>query len=187
MSVSVLTGRGAIYFEKAGSRDFEGEDTSGTKGIGSAEVYHIRYKTAHVEVLLVNWATGLIDVRPWTVYSGNEAVQSLARGRLRLGISKTGVAEGNQWCELRVARVKTGSEGWSNLINANFEDLRRITGSDPTQLFVNNTGAVQIGTKRDLLKRTDNTRDRVCLVFPSKNKLAPLVAFACTRIMPLEG
>lgn len=184
MKGEIVTGRGRIGYERLQTVEMQGEDTTGRASTGTAVEYLLHYRTARIELRDVVWQTGARDLRPWRVLSGKQPVESLSRGRLRLGISR--LPDGTAWCELRVARVKAGSDAWSTLVEASLADLRQITGSDPTQLFVANTGAVAIGTKAELLGRTDNTRNRICLIFPEKAALPPLVVFACTRLMPLE-
>ncbi len=128
-----------------------------------------------------------------------KTLNPLVRGRLRLrtmliseskstqAISDVARRRGNlSSLGLRVAAIKPGAQAWSNLVNADLSLLRTIIGADPAGFFLNVTGALAIGTKAALLKRTDKTRKRLCTVFSGEHLLPPLATFACTRLIPLK-
>lgn len=200
MTSTVLqTGRGPVVFSYQGESAFEGEDIAGTVAVGRASCWRVTYRTAVIDMFRIDWSTGLSDIRAGDVHAGQEPVKSLARGRLRLGIASLAQSEvataiddaslyGARFCwsELRVAAVKPGSQGWSNLVNADLPLLKAVTGSDPVGLFMGMAGVAAFGTKAERLGRTDNTRNRLCIVFRRDAQLPPLAAFACTRLMPLE-
>ncbi|WP_170755610.1 hypothetical protein [Ruegeria lacuscaerulensis] len=104
-----------------------------------------------------------------------------------MGISDAENPVGASWCELRLAKIKPESDGWSNLCSAGPEQLKAASGIDLFEVLRTETGVFAIGTKEDVLNRTDKTRGRLCMTFPKGDQLSPLVAFVATRIMPLEN
>jgi len=165
----------------------EGMDTSGNEAVGNASAYEAKYGDAHVEVLDIQWSTGSHDVRAARVISGSPAVESLARGRLRLGVNTNPETPGESWCELRLAKIKPRSTEWSNLFNANVAELRKAVGFDLISLLLDRTEVTEVGTKSQILGREDKTKNRLCMLFPTEARICPMLAFIGTRILPLQN
>ena len=178
---------GPISIRPIGERRIEGEDISGALGIGQATAYAVSYREAIVEVLDIVWENGSQDVRASAVLHGADAVQTLQSGRLRLGVTKHPDRSDLSWCEIRLAKIKPGTEGWSSLCNGTAEELRLALGFDLLQHLMAIPSVEQVGTKSQVLGRTDPTKSRYCVIFGANDRSIPIGVFSATRIASLQN
>jgi len=99
-------------------------------------------------------------------------------GRLRISVEHY---EEDLFMELRQARV--GPDGRAQSRVATLQQLDEGAGTSVSGAL-RDLGA-RVGTKQDLLGRTDETRERICCRFPPTAELVPAAAFVLTRIAPV--
>lgn len=153
----------------------------------SSGTYHI-YEVDGVEncklkVAYAHWDNGEVDIRVDEVLRGSRAVRRLETGGLRLGIFSAGPDRLS--VELRQARVDISSPNlWSTLRNATWEQLDEGSGLDAFGIL-SDAGAVELGTKEEVLNDRGKTRNRLCTVFRQDDEMFPILAFIITRVLPL--
>ena len=166
-----------------------GRTTGREEKIGQNRIFEFLDDGGHyVKIAYAVWSNGERDIRPIEA-EGSRSLERLNKGGLRLDIYS--VRKGpyksrdNLFCVLRQARVKRKSENqWSNLFNATPIELDKGAGLD-VQKVLEKAGAIDIGTREEILDEWGRTRNQWCIVFERENELLPVVAFALTRILPL--
>lgn len=86
---------------------------------------------------------------------------------------------------LRLAKIDPGApNSWAKLKDANIEDVRNATACDPGQVLSAH-GVIAFGSKSNVLQETGISKNQLCAVFPSGNRMVPLIAFCMTRIISI--
>jgi len=165
-------------------RNEEGQTGSKKESCGQQRIYDVTDRHTHLTIAYCLWQNGEKDIRALDV-QGAKAIMRLQHGGLRLGIRQWSKNKTKAWVELRQARIKPAQNMWSNLFNATWQELDAGAKID-THKILTEAGAIQLGTKADLLEVDDNTRARLCALFPPDNTLFPIVAFVVTRVLPLQ-
>jgi hypothetical protein len=156
---------------------FSGEETT-----AAASIYRVNIaEDEHLDIAYTVWSTGEKDVRALTVESADRALRRLEHG-LRLGVDRH---KGSlSVVELRQARIRDGDPNWSNCFKASISELCEGAGMDVVRML-RRAGAVDIGTKMDVLEDYGRHRDFMCATFRSNAQLPPVVAYVLTRVLPL--
>jgi hypothetical protein len=86
------------------------------------------------------------------------------------------------WSELRYAKLN--EQLWSNLAMADINSLSHLLDL-PLQQTLLEYGALQVGTREEILGDTHNRRNQLCVTFPADNFKFPLIAYGLTRPIAL--
>lgn len=148
-----------------------GQSVSGVEALGEFHMFDVTAPDLEIQLAYAAWDNGEADVRAVSA-QGNQALQRLERGGLRLGIYPF---KGEKaWFELRQAKVKMDTKArWSNLFNASPYSLDEGARQD-VRALLKKAGATKVGTKAELLDASNNTRNRLCAMFPAEKRMVPI-------------
>jgi hypothetical protein len=166
-------------------KEIVGITTSGDCQFGKYFAAIVRSKEFEFEILNVQWEDGSVDIYPRLI-RGDEKMQTL-HGRLRISVKPIvyrGV--GYYTATLKQARLKKGLSLHSNLFSANLDQLEDGCGYNINQTL-ENFGAINFGTKEDILADEGIKRFEYCVIFRKSNYDIPIIVFILTRILPLQN
>ena len=177
----VLELDGFKIFDLGTWRPVDGQTAKRNNSAGQAYEFRVT-KGRKVELVLgeVLWDNRDWEVKVLETGQSPEGYQRLGHG-LRLGVDR--LSRGRAVCEVRVALLKDGA--WSNMYKTTLEEMRELLGS-PLPSFLKRFGAIDVGTKADLLGETGNKRNELCVIFEDNNSYVPAVTFFVTRILPIS-
>jgi hypothetical protein len=94
----------------------------------------------------------------------------------RIGVTQFNSSQ--KYMELRLAKVDQNL--WSNFVKTTEAELDNLFGSrvDP---FLKEFGAIEFGTREELLGDISNRRNQICVLFEENNIVLPFVVYALTR------
>lgn len=94
----------------------------------------------------------------------------------RIGVTQFNNSQ--KYMELRIAQVDQNL--WSNFVKTSEIELDNLFGSrvDP---FLREFGAIEFGTRQELLGDISNRRNQICVLFNENNTILPFVVYALTR------
>jgi hypothetical protein len=94
----------------------------------------------------------------------------------RIGVTQFNSSQ--KYMELRLAKVDQNL--WSNFVKTTEAELDNLFGSrvDP---FLKGFGAIEFGTRQELLGDISNRRNQICVLFEENNIELPFVVYALTR------
>jgi hypothetical protein len=166
-------------------KEIVGITTSGDCQFGKYFAAIVRSNVFEFEILCVKWEDESVDIYPRLI-RGDEKMQTL-HGRLRISI-KPIIYRGASYytATLKQARLKDGLSLHSNLFSANLDQLQDGCGYDINQTLVN-FGAVNFGTKEDILGDEGIKRFEYCVIFRKSNYDIPIIVYILTRILPLQN
>lgn len=161
-----------------------GQTPSRKHSTGTAACWSVTSREFELSLRDVQWANGERSVHVATVARGPQPIRHLESGRLRLGA----FPEGTQYrSDLSMARIAPADANeWNNVTNATAAEYAHIHGLDWADRLATAL-AVRIGTKEDLLGTTDNTKNRLCALYPraAAGQVLPHL-FVLTRVIPLS-
>jgi hypothetical protein len=169
----------------------KGQTVSGVSCSGEQRIYEVRGDNIRLDLGYSAWANGEKDIRSAFEVIGPAALRSLEGGRNRLGLRPVNQPQINGenliWIELSQSRVREDSFNQrSTLRRANWDELDRGAELDSIETL-RQAGAIELGTKEEILGSDDKRRFYLCATFEEKNDLFPIVAFVVTRVLPLSN
>lgn len=102
-------------------------------------------------------------------------------GRLRLGMKSA--APGVQFCELGIVQ-SDAKNPFGSVRQATLTELDFLLGDSAAALFTE-AGALDVGTREEVLGDTSRRRNYLCVTFQSGDSTVPLVAHTLTRVLPV--
>ena len=99
----------------------------------------------------------------------------------RLGIQDVG--GGTDACEVGLLHWEP-ARGWGNVHKATREQLDEVLGDDVADLLLG-VGALDVGTKADVLFDDGRRRNYIAATFPAHDAVVPLAAYTVTRVLPI--
>lgn len=127
------------------------------------------------------WDTGERDV---AVLDRCDAPQRFDRLRSGLRLTVERVDDDLLLVTLRQARLR--DDDWSNLFGASMNELNMAAGVDVDETL-RRAGAAAVGDRRRLLPQEEVRRTSLCALFPIDADLVPVVAYALTRVAPIQN
>lgn len=94
----------------------------------------------------------------------------------RIGVTKFNRSQ--KYMELRITKVDQNL--WSNFVKTTEAELDNLYGSR-VEPFLKEFGAIEFGTREELLGDISNRRNQICVLFEENNIVLPFVVYALTR------
>jgi hypothetical protein len=162
-----------------GTLGVEGQTAGGTPSAGRARHYDVRDGNGlHLTLRDTRWANGERDVVACRRHDSPQRFDTLVE-RLRLAVTER---DENLYAELRQVRLKPNGRG--NLFAADEADLDHGAAVRVARELERH-GALEVGTREELVGDDGRTRGRMGVRFPSDAELVPVVAYVCTRVGPV--
>ncbi len=173
---------GALVITQVSEKSTFGATTSKVETDGVARLYQVKGpKRLRITVADIAWSNGERDVRTTDRHTSSPRFDRLVHG-LRIGVHVA--PDGLLRIDLRQARMT--SELWSQAKQASLLELSDVAGFD-VDAMLRAHGAVAVATRGQLIGDTSTHRNKICALFPPSGSLVPVVAYAATRVLPVQN
>ena len=158
------------------------EGQTSSRNVSKGQAYQFELRAGNRVALTlgeVHWANGDWEVRGLSVERAPDSLRRLEHG-LRMGVRR--MTRGRGLVEIRVARCK--DQNWSNMFQTSETEMKQIIGA-PLGTFLRKFGALEVGSREDVLGDVSNRRNDLCATFNDDDSLVPIVAYFVTRVLPI--
>ncbi|WP_313539935.1 Druantia anti-phage system protein DruA [Leifsonia aquatica] len=166
-----------------GKSRIRGTTPGGKNSEGVAYFSRLEGSEVMLTIADIEWDNGEREVRGWDRHDSPPEYQTLV-GRLRMGIHVAERFRAMSMSELRLVRIGDG-EATPQLHKTSVEELSAMLGIDVVTAL-DDVAEAMVGTRETLLKDEGARRRQLAVVFESRDRVTPALAWALTRAIPFK-
>lgn len=103
-------------------------------------------------------------------------------GRSRIGVRET--THGTEWLQAEISYQKAPGARWGSRTTGLYE-LDELLDDSAEALLIQ-AGALDVGTREELLNETNRNRNQLAALFESHEPFGPLALYTLTRVLPIH-